>query len=366
MQVGEILLRHGWVEWEPLALALTDQADLAERAGPRGTRIRLCSLLVSRGAVDFDHAARALGEHFGCAAVLRRHLERRDRHLPSLLRTELARKLVALPIGRMASGALVVCVRDPSPALHAALVRALKQEVVIAVAPASYVERLVARAYADVEVPIEVGEPVIEPANDFDIELDDSADDDLAIDIEEAPEPAAPAPRHRPLPVEIKPVARPATEPPARDSLDALIASFPDIDDREWLFDAVMGYVAKRWTAAVLLAIGERRATGLRGHGRRLKPHTTRTLGLPLAESSLVQLARDERRVADDWIAEPGRGYVELLAALEDPAHPVAAPIRAGDAIAYVLVVGDPLEDGDSVADLEVLAEAMSDVLERI
>lgn len=366
MQVGEILLRHGWVAWEQLALALTDQADLAERAGPGGTRIRVCSLLVSRGAVDFDHAARALGERFGCAAVLRRHLERRDRHLPSLLPTELARELVALPIGRMASGALVVCVRDPSPVLHATLVRVLKQEVVIAVAPASYVERLVARTYADVEVPIEIGDPVIEPASDFDIEIDDSAVDDIPIDIDEGEEPSSPAPRHRPLPVEIKPVSRPATEPPARDSLDALIASFRDIDDREWLFDAVMSYVEKRWTTAVLLSVGQRRATGLRGHGRKLKPQATRMLGLSLAESSLVQVARDERRVADDWIAEPGRGYLELLAALEDPAHPVAAPIRVGDAIGYVLVVGDPTGDGDTVADLEVLAEAMSDVLERV
>src|SRR5690606_22107635 len=99
-----------------------------------------------------------LGEHFGCAAVLRRHLEQRDRQVPSLLRTELARKLTALPVGRLGNGSLIVCVRDPSPALQTALARATKQDVVLAVAPASYVERLVARTYADVDVPIEIGE----------------------------------------------------------------------------------------------------------------------------------------------------------------------------------------------------------------
>lgn len=368
MQVGEILIRNGWVTWEQLALALADQADLAERAGHRARRIRLCSLLVSRGAIDFDHAARALGEHFGCAAVLRRHLERRDRHVPSLLRTELARKLTALPVGRLGNGSLIVCVRDPSPALHTALARATKQDVVLAVAPASYIERLVARTYADVDVPIDIGEAVIEPAGDFDITLADDSADDIAIDIDLPPAPGPGTPRHTPLPVEIKPVSRPTTEPPVRDSLDALIASFPDIDDREWLFDVVMSYVAKRWSAALLLAIGERRATGLRGHGRRLGPNATRAFGIPLAEPSLVQLARDERRVVDEAPPHSARSHSELVAALDHAAQPTAAAIITRDEVSHVLVVGDAVPDSeaDTIGDLEVLAEAMNEVLARI
>lgn len=395
MQVGEILLRNGWVTWEQLALALTDQADLAERAAARTPRIRLCSLLVSRGAVDFDHGARALGEHFGCAAVLRRHLERRDRQVPSLLRTELARKLIALPVGRLGNGSLIICVRDPSPALHAALERATRQDVVLAVAPASYVERLVARTYADVDVPIETGETVIEPAIDFDIELGeaitddvmelddlvaseldsdaasaivDDAADDIAIDIDVPPEAVAGTPRNKPLPVEIRPLSRANTEPPVRDSLDALIASFPDIDDREWLLDVVMGFVAKRWTAALLLAIGERRATGLRGHGRRLGANATHTFSIALSEPSLVQLARDERRVVDEPPPHSARSHSELVAALDGPARTAAAPIVTRDAVRHVLVVGDaaPDNEGDTIGDLEVLAEAMSEVLSRV
>lgn len=408
MQIGEILLAHGWVTWEQLVLAVGDQADLAVRAGRGGSRIRLCSLLVSRGAVDFDHASRALGERHGCAAVLRRHLERRDRTLADLLPATSARRLCVLPIGRLASGALIVCARDPSPALEAALSRALKQDVVIAAAPASYLERLVERTYpTDIELPIDVAEPIsdvyalsdfeiedVDDASAFAIEDDDDADafsieddaaafaiedaealDDFAIDIElhaGAPggETGAPAartapPKSRALPVAIK--ARPGSEP-ARDPLDVLIASFADIDDLEWLFDVVMEYVSKRWAAALLLAVGERRAVGVRGHGRRLKPAATRALSLPLSEPSLIQLARDERRVVDEPPFDGRRAHADLAAVLGDPSHAIAAPIQTRGATSHVLVVGDPYagHNGNAAPDLELLVEAIGVVIDRI
>jgi hypothetical protein len=388
--IGDILLEHGWVSWEQLAVAVNDQADLADRGARASSRIRLCSMLVSRGVVDFDHASRALGEHFGCAAALRRHLERRDRSVASLLPPESARRLIVLPIGRLAGGALIVCARDPSPELQAALARALGQDVVIAVAPASYLERLVERTYpSDIDLPIEVGDAIsdVEPlsefeiqdasesdlrgASDFDIEVDDSAGaqgDDFAIDVELGDARTTPAaPKHKPLPVQIKPIARAATDAPRRDSLDATIASFPDIDDLEWLLDVVMGYVAKRWAAAVLLAISDKRAVGVRGHGRRIESKV-RTFVVPLSEPSLVQLARDERRVVDEPPLDTARVHGSVLAALDNPLHPIAAPVVKNAEVHYVLVVGDPVEgdNTDALPDVEVLAEAMSEAIARL
>jgi hypothetical protein len=398
MRIGDILLAHQWIDWEQLALAVGDQADLAERSGRGGSRIRLCSLLVSRGVLDFDNASRALGEHFSCAAALRRHLEQRDKHVAALLPPHTARRLVVLPIGRLANGALIVCARDPSPALQAALAKALVQEVVIAAAPASYLERLVERTYAaDLDLTIDVTEPVsdvyalgefdIEDAEEelsaFDIALTDDEDDDggsgIAIEVDapelddfaidvDMPDEKERAKQSRPLPVVIKPVARAATEPPVRDSLDATIASFKDIDDLEWLFDVIMGYVTKRWTNALLLSISDRRAVGVRGHGRRLKPATTTTFTLPLSEPSLVQAARDEGRVVDEAPLDAGRSHASLVDVLDKPLHPVAVPFSNDGRVAFVLVVGDPLEgdNSDAVVDLEVLAEAASIAVTRI
>src|SRR5215207_2161265 len=105
MRVGEILLEREWVDWETLALALTDQ---------RGTRMRLCSLLIARRVLEFDQASLALGEQHGTASVLRHHLVHRDRSVAALLSAAAARRVIALPIGRLGNGTLIVCARDPS------------------------------------------------------------------------------------------------------------------------------------------------------------------------------------------------------------------------------------------------------------
>jgi hypothetical protein len=46
----------------------------------------------------------------------------------------------------------------------------------------------------------------------------------------------------------------------------------------------------------------------------------------------------------------------------------VAAPLRTGDAVSHLLVVGDAAagDHEDTLRDVEVLAEAMSDALTRI
>lgn len=366
MRVGEVLLERGWVDWETLAHALEAQ---------RGAGMRLCSFLVARRVVDFDHASLALGEQLGTAAVQRRHLERRDRSLAALLPVALARRVIALPIGRQRNGTLIVCARDPSPRLHDELARAIRGPFALAVAPAAYIERLVEHVYTDVDVPIDVDADSDADALDPDMlgaaEVDEVAD--LRAELEEAVAeeelvpveidiPAPATSKNRALPVRIE--KRHDTNAP-RDSLDAAIASFPDIDDLEWLLDVVMGYVTNRWKAALILAIDDRRAIGVRGHGTRLEPSATRAFIVPLSEPSVVQLARDERRIIDQT---PNGAAKRLAVTLDDAATPTAAPIVKHGTVAYVVVVGDPLhgDHEDTVSDLEILAEALSDAVERI
>jgi hypothetical protein len=151
-RIGELLLEHGWVDQTNLKRALSEQS----LAGGK----RLCSLLIARGLLDPDHAARALGEQFAVPAVLQRHLEFRERALAEKLPAALARKYIALPIGHTRGGELIVCVRDPSPQLEAVIQRAIEGSVVIAVAPASQLEKLIEESYA-----------ATEDANEFDVDL---------------------------------------------------------------------------------------------------------------------------------------------------------------------------------------------------
>lgn len=347
MRVGEILLERGWVDWETLATALTEQ---------RSTRLRLCSLLVARRLLDFDQASQALGEQWNTLAALRRHLVHRDRSVASLLPAALGKRAVAIPIGRLGNGRLLVCARDPSLRQREELARAIGEPLVLAAAPAAYLEQLVEHVYADIDVPIDVDiEPP--PALDFEVEVEEP-EPDIPVEIEE---PEAPKPKSRALPIKIKRLDT-AT---ARDSLDTTIASFPDIDDLEWLLDVVMGYVAQRWAAALILAVEDKRAVGLRGHGQRLKPSTTRSFVLPLSEPSVVQVARDERRIVDEAPEEAGK---RLAVTLDNATQLTAAPFTTRDDVRHVLVVGDPLAgDHDAtIRDLEVLIEAMNEALARI
>ena len=146
-RIGEILVENGWVPAPVLARALAKQREI-----PR----RLCSLLIAGGVLEVDQASRALGEQLGVAAVLQKHLDHRDRSLASLIPAELARAWWVLPIGRLGNGDLIVCARDPRPAVLAALRAVLTETIVLAVAPASQIEMLVADTYGAAEEDFEV------------------------------------------------------------------------------------------------------------------------------------------------------------------------------------------------------------------
>ncbi len=152
-KIGELLLQHGWIDAGTLQKALAKQQQAPGR--------RLCSLLIEYRILDPDNAARALGEQYSVAAVLQRHFERRDPGLAELLPAAIARKHCAVPIGATRNGELIVCVRDPSPALEQALRRAMSRPIVIAVAPAILLEAVVDSTY---------------PNDEFDVDLDDGED----------------------------------------------------------------------------------------------------------------------------------------------------------------------------------------------
>lgn len=140
-RIGEILLRMGAVGEDDLALALADQRIAGKRT---------CTLLIVRGALEPDQAARALAEQFGVAAALMKHLDNRDRSLAKLLPANIARQHHALPIGRLRDGEIVICVRDPKPQLQAIFERIIGKPVLITVAAAHSLEPLIEMTYAAV------------------------------------------------------------------------------------------------------------------------------------------------------------------------------------------------------------------------
>jgi hypothetical protein len=136
-RIGELLIARG-VDPLNLSRALSDQPM---------TRHRVCSLLISRGLLELDDASRALAEQHGCAGALTKHLDGRDPAVAALLPASIAIPHQALPLGRTRNNELIICVRDPRPELHGALERAIRQRVLLAVAPASRLQELVADTY---------------------------------------------------------------------------------------------------------------------------------------------------------------------------------------------------------------------------
>jgi type II secretion system (T2SS) protein E len=347
MRIGELLRKHGWVTEEALVLALMDQAS---------SGMRLCSLLVERGAIAFDQASRALGEQQRCAAVLLRHLEGRDPELAARLPEESARALIALPIGRLGTGALIVCVRDPSAATLAAVAKLVGEEPVLAVAPARYLERLIDDAYAPQELEAHELE---EEDPEIDVPIVQDEGDDFQIDVEM---PAARTKR-RAMSVIVPTLA---ASPQKGDSLDAALAAFRDIDAPGWLFDVAMEYVAKHWTGALLMTVNEKRAVGLRGHGEGITPKVARTCVLDFAEVAMLELARTSRRIVHEAPRELGAEH-PMLATLLGTGCPIVAPIVQSSSVSHLLALADPVGDReDALVDLELLVDALGTALARM
>jgi hypothetical protein len=358
-RIGEILLAHDWIDATSLARAIAEQ---------RHTGKRLCSLLIAHALLDPDDAAQALGEQHDVAAIQQRHLENRDRSLVALLPNTLARAHFALPIGRNRDGAVIVCVRDPRPELHAALERAIGCTVILAVGPATQLEKLVDAAYEPVaneefEVDLSTGPVGPVDAGSRAGELSDLGSmtlvglDDAGVSKDPTQSPQLPTDRR----TTIAPLS------PTAFTIDAAITALHAATTRDAALDVTMRFARGRWTASLFLAIKDGAALGQRGHGKHLTPDVVHTVSISLGAPSIIKVASDRRRIAMEPPQHAGAIQVELLRLLGKPRKPMAAPISVAGRIACVLAVGDPVAvGGDSVHELERLAGALGEAYTRL
>jgi hypothetical protein len=411
-RIGELLLARQVVERDNLVIALAKQPMLKQR---------VCSVLIAHGWLDADDAARVLAEQHGMAGVLQRHLAGRDPELAKLLEPTLARSWLALPIGRLRNGDLIVCVRDPVPDLRPKIEAAVRGPVVLAIAPASQLERLVASAYGTVpvgefDVDLDTGPiAVVEDLGTLRlVDLDDHrvARDPTQVERTGAPSippltrtqtkpstppqgtawptspparPSTPAigvPRTQTPPQGTPSVSRAVTpipiardldfgEPPRKPapreaigSLDAALSALARATTGDDATDIALEFARTRWTASLLLAVKEGAALGHGGHGAQLSDDAVRAIAVPLSAPTIVKVAHDSRRIAIE--PPPGAGTIQdrLTKLIGEP--PLAAPVFVGSRVGCVLVIGAGANDMIAGAELDRLATALGAALTRI
>jgi hypothetical protein len=371
MRIGELLVEQRKLRQSDLTRALAEATDGK----------RLCSILIKRGLVDYDDAARALGEQKGVPCALAKHLAGRDPRLAALIPGELGRSSFALPIGKSSRGDVVVCVRDPAPALLAALERAIGKSVTMVITPASRLDDLIREAYGEspveefdvdfssqVEAPNLTRTPTLQrpPLPDLaaldpdSVRLSLTDLDDVRVDKDPSQSGQFAVGKR---PSTIPPLAKRATSEPSRAmSLDAMQAGLDQAMTREAATDVVLSYVSTRWLAALVFAVRDKTAMGYRGY-RVIAPES---ITLPLTSPSTVQAAVESRAVSAQ---RPGGVAQDTLArALSGPSNPAAAPVLVGGRPVAVLAVGDPVEGdlANVVRDLETLTMALGSAYARI
>jgi hypothetical protein len=383
MKIGELLLAKQLIDRATLARALLEQ--------PR-TEQRLCSMLIARKLLDPDDAARALAEQHGLAGVLQRHLAGRDPEVAKLLPAELARTSVALPVGRMRDGELIICVRDPIRGLIPQLEAATKSTVVLAIAPATQLEQLVITVYGrapsgefDVEIGTRPMAVVAELGPLHLVDLDDTrvkkdptqTGPTLARTVSGTP--ALPRTMTAPQPPRTMTASQPPRTttpptPPRRErhsgqnivplTLPATVAAIENATTRDEAIDSAMTYATVRWPAALLLAVREGAALGVRGHGPHLTEDAVQAIAIPLGAPSIVKAAHDTRQLATS--PPPGSGAVQERLSRLLGAAPCAAPIFVGAHVTCVLAIGADAADDDAAGELERVASAMGTAFTRI
>jgi len=128
--LGSILLKKGWISH--------DKLDAALEAG-RISGMRLGETLLSRGWLFEPELACALAEQFGLRYVdLVRHPL--DPSAARLLSTEVARRMFAVPVRFVESGAIEVAVADPADADAGALEQMLGRRVELVVGERSVIQ----------------------------------------------------------------------------------------------------------------------------------------------------------------------------------------------------------------------------------
>ena len=342
MRVGEMLLLKERIDPWILTRTLKEQAS---------TRQRLVSILVSRALLEYDEGAMVLSEQLGYPAALERHLERRDPALLSTVPPELGGRWVVLPIGRARTGSLVVCARDPSPILQAALEHATRASIVLAVAPAVQLERMVRAAYgltAPAEEPLPSLPPTVSDIGDF--------------RLEDTPQPPVRRPRTvSDMFVKAEPELPPTRAPTAIAQLEKALTEIDRAISAPAAERLVLAYAATRWQTALLAKIDDGYAVGYRGHN----VEHVESIALSLGSPSVLQVAHDTRRPSAD--RRTSSVQEQLIALLGARRLPTAAPITLGVDVVALLAVGDPLPEGprESLTELDRLADALGAAYDR-
>jgi hypothetical protein len=342
MRVGEMLLLKERIDPWILTRTLQEQTT---------TRQRLVSILIARALLDYDEGAMVLSDQLGYPAAMQRHLERRDPNLVSTIPPELGGRWVVLPIGRAKTGSLVVCARDPSPILQAALEHAMRASILLAVAPALQLERLVRGAYgltAPAEEPLPSIAPTVSDIGDF--------------RIEDTPQPPPGRPRtvsH--MMVKADPELPPMRAPAPTALLDNALIEIDRAVSAPAAERLVLAYAARRWHSALLVKVNDGYAVGYRGHN----VEHVETINLSLSAPSVLQVAHDSQRPTSD--RRTSSVQEQLVALLGARRLPSAAPVTAGTGVVALLVVGDPLPDGprESLTELARLADALGAAYDR-
>jgi len=339
--IGEILLLRESIDATQLAHVLRDQE---ERPGDR-----LVSMLIKRTQLDTDEGALALSEQTGYPAALERHLEARHADAHALIPTDVALRWVVLPLGVSREGTLVVCARDPSPMLAAALQHALDTPIKLSVTPAFLLERLIVATYG----------PLPADGTVQTIHKPTLADTGPVPVLEHELRPARTVSRvwrSRPE----------SSELPAAAPLDPLEATLQEIDHAFSIAAVerlVIAYAAQRWRAALLVKTIDGVAMGHRGHGDRLG--SVEAFMLPLSSPSLIQVAYDSQQLVTE--APESEVQERLASLLEDPSVMVAGPAMVRNDVEAVMVVGEPLVGSvrETITDLERLLDALGAAYER-
>jgi hypothetical protein len=336
MRVGEMLLLQERIDPWILTRTLSEQA---------ASRQRLVSILVGRALLDLDEGASILSEQLGYPAAMERHLERRDPSLITMIPAELGGRWVVLPLGRARTGALIVCARDPSPILQAALEHATKHSIVLAVTPAFQLERLVRTAYgltAPPEEPLPQDVPTVHDIGDF--------------RLEDTPAPRARRPRTvSDVFIRTDPELPPTRAPAPIAPLEATLAEIDRALNAAAVERLVLAHAGRRWTSAVLLIVTGDEAIGHKG----TNAGDVERLAIPLGSLSSLRIAHDTRRAT---AASPSSTTQrELCAVLANARSPATAPVIVENRVVALLAVGDPLDTGprDSVPELDQLADAL-------
>lgn len=350
MRIGELLLEHRKLR----------RADLDRVVSEQTPGRRLCSLLIARGLVDFDDAARALGEQQGVPAALAKHLAGRDPALASLIPATLGRESCVLPLGRTSGGALIVAARDPQPALLAALESAVKTEILLVIAPAQRLENLIEAAYGatphdEFDVDFSSSVEVAPPPPDMDALDPDSVRlaltdlDDVRVDKDPTQSGQFVLPRAQ-------------TNPIGPMSYEVTKASLERATSRESATDVAIAYVGGRWSAGLVMTVRDGQAVGYRGHNVKLPETVTVRLGQP----STLQRAVTTKKPSIEAATGPAQEF--LKQALANAATPAVAPVFVRGMPIAVVAVGDPLGDpsSDALADLGKLADLLGRSYERI